>query len=181
MISLLLVLALSGPVLEDTTDPTVYSVDPVCAHIEALDIDYISDLTMSKCPVIVPFFDGYTDKLHALFTVECESGGATMANTIRWGSGTDGIWSFVEMYRWSERLRGIPLDAFDDAAASNMAAVLVYETSNGWYHWWSCHRGMNRYLPQYGISQVWFCPPASYWTDNYIPPGSNRVCGGRSH
>ncbi len=173
--TLLLVLVLLGPTMPND----VYPPDPVCAHIEALQIGYISDLTMSKCPIIVPHFRGYKDKLHALFVVQCESGGDTMANTRRWGSGTSGIWSFVAMYRWSERIRGFPLDPFDDAAASGMAAVLVYETPNGWYHWWSCARGFNHIVARYGIAPVWYCPPAEYWKN--VPPGSNFVCGGRTY
>ncbi len=173
--TLLLVLVLLGPTMPND----VYPPDPVCAHIEALQIEYLSDTVMDLCPDITPFFHGYKDKLHALFVVQCESGGDPLANTRRWGGGTDGIWAFMEYLHWSERLRGLPMDPFDTASASNMAAVLVYETSSGWYNWWSCHRGFNHLLTQYGIKQVWHCPPAAYWLN--VPNGSNFVCGGNTY
>lgn len=160
-----------------------YPPDPVCAHIEALQIEYLSNATMDLCPNIIPFFHGYQDKLHALFVVQCESGGDPLANDRRWGylrgGHPQGIWSFMSHLSWSDRIRGIPLDPYDTAAASHMASILVYETQSGWYHWWSCHRGFNQYLPRYGIKQVWYCPPVDYWKN--VPNGSNFFCGGHTY
>ncbi len=129
---------------------------------------------------------GIAQQLHAMATVQCESGLDNMANFRRWGDGTRGIWAFMRYLRWPQRL-GFPwLDMYDNGDASFLASVMVFTPVNpkvsepNWYWWWSCHRSMNRVLRVFGIRQVWHCPTdAAYWAR--VPPGSNRVCGGVSY
>ena len=166
-----------------------YPPDPACVHIVAAGYEYLNDAVLDLCPEIVPFFRTYQDKVHALFVVQCESGGDPWANYRRWGPGTEGLWSFMRYLHWGERIRGVPLDPYDTAAASALASVMVYDgvnpkvaSPNFWW-WWSCARSYGgRFEAIFGpgtAPERWYCPPRDYW--QRVPAGSNRVCGGVSY
>ncbi len=187
LVAVELVAALTGPVLEDTTDPAVYSVDPACAHIRAADYDYLNDATLSFCEEIVPFYPPYRDKVHILFVVQCESGGDPMANFRRWGPGTEGLFAFMRYLHWGRRILGFDIDPYDTASAAHLASIMVYDginpkvpSPNFWW-WWSCARSYGRpFEAIFGpgtAPERHYCPPdPAYWLR--VPPGSNRVCGG---
>ncbi len=188
LVAVVLVAALTGPVLEDTSDPDVYSVDPACAHIRAADYDYLNEAVVDLCPEIVPFFRTYQDKVHALFVVMCESGGDKFANLRRWGPGTIGLWAFMRYLHWGQRILGYEIDAMNTVSASRLASIIVYDGVNenfvgrtNFYWWWSCARSYgSRFEAIFGpgtAPERWYCPPdPAYWQN--VPPGSNRVCGG---
>ncbi len=189
LVAAALVAALTGPVLEDTTDPDVYSVDPACAHIRAADYDYLNDAVVDLCPEIVPFFRTYQDKVHALFVVMCESSGDRFANTRRWGPGTIGLWAFMRYLHWGQRILGYEIDAMNTVSASRLAAIMVYDginpkvpSPNFWW-WWSCARSYGqRFEAIFGpgtAPERHFCPLPDYWKN--VPDGSNFVCGGKTY
>ena len=120
---------------------------------------------------------GAADQIHAMAVVQCESGLDNMANTRRWGKGTQGIWSFMLHLRWPERLGWPRIDVFDNSQASFLASVMVYggvnrkvSSPNFWW-WWSCARsyqvirGLGIYVPESS-----YCPSREYW--NRVRAGS---------
>jgi len=151
-------------------------------------------------------FDTYTlDVLHMLYVVSGESGGDPLANSRNWGCARDerlrptvnGHPDFVCPFfggrvptgyvshmshlveARSQRILGYLIDPFDLYQSTKLAMALVYEKGgNGWYHWWSIHYGLNRYLARHGIRQVWHCPPAAYWADVQAGSGvaARRAC-----
>lgn len=113
---------------------------------------------------------GAADQLHAMAVVQCESGLDNMANTRRWGGGTDGIWAFMEHLNWPRRLGFPDIDVFDNRQASFLASVMVYggvnqkvSPPNFWW-WWSCARSYQvvRRLGVY-VPESSYCPPRAYW------------------
>jgi hypothetical protein len=115
---------------------------------------------------------GPEDLIHAMAVVQCESGLSVTANTVRWGGGTDGIWSFMEHLNWPERLGFLFVDVFDVRQSSFLASHMVYggvnarvDAPNFWW-WWSCSRSYQvvRRLGVY-VPESSYCPSSAYWND----------------
>ena len=184
-------------------DRTVFEV--VCDTIWNLDIEYITrnpEGYEEHCPDLIqpfwlraPYEDQVRDSVHILFVAACESNFDVDANTRRWGTGTQGLLSFMRHLDWANRIYGYgsakaeAWSAYVTIDASELAAVMVYDRVNpkvsppNFWWWWSCARSYgHRFEAIFGpgtAPEKHYCPPPEYWKN--VPAGSNFICGGRNY
>ena len=199
MLSILLVLALTGPTIDTPQPETISDCAWMYQILVEADLgwyyqwDEPGQLAEWRlmCPPLTWPFRTIEDKLHALGIAQCESGLDPMANDRRWGhlrgSRPQGNYSIVSGSNWPTRL-GVPyLDPYEPLQAALLAAILVYDEINpkvsapNFYWWWSCSHYMHTYYARLGIHapEQWYCPARNYWQK--VPQGSGlaakRDCG----
>ncbi len=199
MISLLLVLALSGPTIDTPQPESISDCAWMYQIILEADVGYFFQFDdwdqrvewWGACPDLTWPFRTFEDKLHALGIAQCESGLDPQANDDRWGhlkgSRPQGQYSMMSGSNWPKRL-GVPyLDPYQPTHAALLASILVYDEINpkvnapNFYWWWSCSHYMHTYYARLSIyaPEQWYCPPRSYWLR--VPQGSGlaakKDCG----